>query len=388
MDRMVTAGSGAAQRYWRLVAVVALVVLFTGTHWPSLRVPLLAEADDGPGSPSPDKLLHFVGFGLLVLPWWWTGWFPRLWILALAAGAWAIFDESMQALLPIDRTFLPEDILCNLCGVTAAVALLWGFRPVGTVGGHAELELRLRATAEGMLLRSPNNWLLLAAAAALGAVVAVPGFVLLGPLGGFHPLVMALCGGFLGAAVAGLFALSRGIEAKVAQMRQARACVWCGVPGVEGRCGGCGAVHPRGAWLETEPPRLRELAAAGWWPLLRSLLALLLASGLFLLLVADRPWAWSASLDRLYLSLNGVTRIVVDLTLLAIAGGWAIHGTRIRLAARLDAQHRSCRGCGHDLSGAPVDARTGAGRCGECGRTFRSAPVAVEPSDRDDGGSP
>lgn len=366
----------SAERFWRLVAVGSLAALFTGTHWPSLRIPEFV-GPDGETSPfSPDKFLHFIGFGLLLVPWWWSGWFRRRSALLAAAAAWAVFDEAMQAVLPINRTFLPEDALCNLCGIAAAASVLAAAGPAGRGDGPSALARHARGLAEDRLLSRPSNWLLLAVSVALAVLVAAPLLALLGPSLGMHPQVMAIGGGALAAAAGGLVALERGIAVKLAQLRESRACLGCGRPDAAGACPACGAATPPGAWGGAASPTAAALLRAAWLPVLRSAAAVGVLVGLFLLLVADRPWPLSETLDRIYLSLNAATRIVIDLAMLIAAGAWAAHGTRRRLAEAFDRQHLRCLRCGHDLAGTRADAATGAGRCGECGAPYL-APVAV-----------
>lgn len=375
----------ATRRFWRGIAVASLAVLFAGTHWPSLHIPEMVRPDGSPSEIHPDKFLHFIGFGLLLVPWWWSGWFRRRWTLLAAAAAWGVFDEASQAMLPIDRTFLAEDALCNLCGIAAAASLLAAAGPAGASGGLVRLAEARRARAEDLLLARPSNWLVLATTAALAALAASPLLAMLGPSLELHPRVMAIGGGVLAAAAGGLIALDRGIAAKVAWFRREQACLACGRAGAAEGCRGCGAATPAAAWAPpSEAMGPAALLRAAWAPLLRGAAAVILLVGLFLLLVADRPWAWSESADRLYLGLNPATRIVVDLAMLAAVGAWAARGIRRNLAAACDGQHRRCRRCGHDLAGTPPDA-AGSGRCGECGTAFLAPPsVAGGPDRRDD----
>lgn len=375
----------SAERFWRLVASGSLAALFAGTHWPSLRIPEFV-GPDGETSPfHPDKFLHFIGFGLLLVPWWWSGWFRRRSVLLAAAAAWAVFDEAMQAVLPIDRTFLAEDALSNLCGIAAAASVLAAAGPVGRGDGSSALAMHARSLAEDQLLGRPSNWMLLAVSVALAVLVASPLLALLGPSLGMHPQVMAIGGGALAAAAGGLVALDRGIAAKLKQLRGSCGCLGCGRPRAAGVCSACGAATPPGAWGEGAKPTAAAVLRAAWWPLLRSAAAVGGLVGLFLLLVADRPWALSEAIDRRYLALNPATRIVIDLAMLIAAGSWAAHGIRRRLAEAADRQHLRCLRCGHDLAGTPADAAAGTGRCGECGTPFvAAAAVAGEAVRRDD----
>jgi VanZ family protein len=104
---------------WPLWLFLAYALfLFTGTHWPNLRIetPLMRR---------PDLLLHLGAFGTFTLLLWWSGllgsrqrWatVPRV----LAVGlAYAAFDELSQGLPGLGRTVALDDYLADALGVAA-----------------------------------------------------------------------------------------------------------------------------------------------------------------------------------------------------------------------------------------------------------------------------
>lgn len=332
-----------------MVFASAAVLYLVGSHWPRLE---MEPVGDGPG-PSPDKFLHFIAFLLLALPAWWTGWFRGLGMLWLAGLGFAVFDEVTQWLLPIERDLTVEDLLCDACGVTAAVAVLAASRPMGDP--QSRRVASQRRIAEATLLSKPSNWLVLAATSALGIVVLVPVAVLAsGPLR-IEARAMAVAGAAIGAAIAGLVALEFGIGAAVGRLRASGACLRCGEGGPEERCAGCGATRHGNDWSRPPRPPLGVWFDAAWWPMARAGLAataVLVALGW-----VGEPWRRSPD--------HATVGRVLDLTVLFAAAAWAVHGARRRRSRILAAADRRCIACGHDLRGRP--AGESVARCPECG---------------------
>jgi len=355
--RLGEATPGWERRGWRLVVALSATTYLVGSHWPRLEM----EVVGGGTGPSPDKILHFVAFLLLAVPAWWTGWFrslPRLWI---AGVLFALFDESTQWLLPIERDFTLEDLLCDACGVTAAVAILAATRPLDDPRSRAIASQR--QLAESLLLGKASNWMTLAATAALGGVVAVPVATMAADLVRIEPRAMAVGGAAIGIAVAGLAGLESGIRAIRARLRDADACPACGSTTFEGaNCGECGRPRDPHAWFV--PPGLppeRRLDAA-WWPLLRALVLAGAAIGAMGVLGLETRW----------LTESPTTARVVDLTVLVVALAWGVRVARVRIAERGSGMDRRCVRCGHDLRGAAAAPASGLQRCPECGADHRA----------------
>jgi len=109
-----------AWRVW-LFAVYA-AALFTGTHWPALRI-------EGSPVPRPDLFIHFGAF---------AGWTFLLWfsgltrghvpLTACIAGVYAVVDELTQGFPVLQRTVAVEDAVANLVGVAIGVVGIVLFR--------------------------------------------------------------------------------------------------------------------------------------------------------------------------------------------------------------------------------------------------------------------
>lgn len=108
----------------RIAFALYAIALLLATHWPMLRLPPV-----GPISRT-DILAHVVAFGL------WTAlltacafWPPvlstrNLRRCALIAAAYAVLDETSQAIPALNRTVDPADYAANLAGVTTAWIIL------------------------------------------------------------------------------------------------------------------------------------------------------------------------------------------------------------------------------------------------------------------------
>lgn len=342
-----------ARRAWRIVAVASLTAFLVGTHWPALRLP---EVEGG--GPAADKFVHVIAFALMAVPWWWTGWFPRLWMLAVLGVVVAVLDEVTQELLPISRFFNVQDLIADLCGLAVAVPILWSLEPVG--GEVARDEHARREAARLGAAAVPTNWLHFACAAALGALVVVPIGVMLGPTIRIDEGVVAMGGGALGAAGGGLVALSL-----AARHRRTG---WT-------RSGFADSSIPARWRIRRAEIPGRRIAALAWWPLLRS--TAVVVPTLIVLRAAERAaFAGVAPpKDReegLLDGLDPMTSAAIGIVVIALGVAWAIRATRLRLSAILDAGDRRCVACGAELradsptleSGIPV------ARCPGCGGTF------------------
>ena len=347
------------RRGWRIVFASSAGLYLVGSHWPRLEMDPVGEA-----GPSPDKILHFLAFLLLTLPAWWTGWFRTLIGLWLAGVGFAVFDEVTQWLLPIERNITAGDLLCDACGITAGVAILAASRPMDDP--RSRRLAAQRGIAEATLLSKTSNWLVLGVTGMLGAVVLVPLAVLLADPLRIEARAMAVAGGALGIAVAGLVGLEFGTRATVRRLRRANACVRCGSADAAANCDNCGAEGVSQAWFEPPRPTAAAVLDAAWWPLLRAgvvATATIVLLGVFGLV--ERWWPDETTIAR-----------VVDFTVLVVAAAWGIHGARRRLARLASEADRRCVRCGHDLRGLK-DAH-GIANCPECGSPFLFGTDRIE----------
>lgn len=125
------------RRLLRVVFVAYAAVLFVATHKPGVDVNVV------PGWRL-DLLIHLAAFGLWTLLLGLTGWLGSagrargLGVLMAVGVAYAVLDESTQALPIFDRVFDLTDMAANsmgaLLGALAAGALLRVLRPAGGVG--------------------------------------------------------------------------------------------------------------------------------------------------------------------------------------------------------------------------------------------------------------
>jgi VanZ family protein len=94
--------------------VLFFTLLTTLTHWPTMD-PL------GPEHTPPDKLLHFIAFGLLAILVERAALLPRAWMAFLLVALWAPVDEWTQQTFSTARTLSVLDIAGNWIGVLAAI---------------------------------------------------------------------------------------------------------------------------------------------------------------------------------------------------------------------------------------------------------------------------
>ena len=91
-----------------------LVVVTIATH-----VPAMEESVDSVFV-SPDKLFHFVSFGVLAMTFWCSGWVKQKWLALRLLIGWALLDEITQALLPLGRPFSTADFIASFLGIVSA----------------------------------------------------------------------------------------------------------------------------------------------------------------------------------------------------------------------------------------------------------------------------
>ncbi len=110
---------------WRIVFALYALVLFTGTHWPKLKI-------EGP-IPRPDLYIHFAAFGLWAFLFGLCAFFaskaPRFstlnYIITFFAGLlYAAFDEGLQAIPALGRTCGWDDYAANAGGILLGTIVL------------------------------------------------------------------------------------------------------------------------------------------------------------------------------------------------------------------------------------------------------------------------
>ncbi len=144
-----------ALRNWRTACLFWFVLLTIATHLPQ-PVP---KGD--PVFESPDKLLHFVCFGVLGFLFMGTGWIRNVAISWGIVAIWACVDEVTQDMLPLNRAFSGDDLIAGELGILAAYS--WQ-------GAMQSSKFQGIRTAIDWVLSSWKNWLYLGG---LGALVVV-----------------------------------------------------------------------------------------------------------------------------------------------------------------------------------------------------------------------
>lgn len=114
---------------WRWFFVLYFIALTTGTHWPRIE-PL------GPEHTPPDKLMHFLAFGILAVLLERSRLLPRGWIGFVLIALWIPFDEWTQDLVSQWRHWSLPDVLAGLEGLIAAAIMTTALVPPRSAATH------------------------------------------------------------------------------------------------------------------------------------------------------------------------------------------------------------------------------------------------------------
>ncbi len=109
--------------HFRVAFVVWMVCLTIGTHLPQ------DPPVENPTFDSPDKLLHFVFFGILTFLFMCSNWVRNVGFLWLIMTMWAFADESTQDILPLQREISSEDFIAGSLGIFATLCWYGALRP-------------------------------------------------------------------------------------------------------------------------------------------------------------------------------------------------------------------------------------------------------------------
>jgi|MDTC01.3.fsa_nt_gb VanZ family protein len=132
-------------RHWRLAFLFWFIWMTCATHFPQ-DPPTDAE----PFFESPDKLLHFLCFGILAFLFIQTRWVKSLVACLILLGLWAVFDEVTQHLLPIQREFSYADLFASELGIVSFA--VW----TGALSGESTSHIR---EAVNTILSKATNWI-------------------------------------------------------------------------------------------------------------------------------------------------------------------------------------------------------------------------------------
>ena len=151
----------AALRHLRIVSVIYLVALITGTHWPRLEL-------SGPSGDF-DKLIHFFAFGLMIFCFWICNWVTRF-ISLLVVGLLICFViEITQVTLSVGRVYSVHDIEAGAFGVVAFAVMIRALRPPADPNA-----LRVRALWERIafsLISRPSACLVILTSGSFGVLL-------------------------------------------------------------------------------------------------------------------------------------------------------------------------------------------------------------------------
>lgn len=350
--------------HWRRTAAIgAILVLLIGTHIPRLAI--------GPDEDGPDKLMHLAAFATIAM-------LVRVATPGrsiLFAGAFALglafFDEITQELPGLNRSFDPLDLVADGGGIAVALAWCVALGPPRRGPDWFREAYRRRVAGYRLLLSSFANWLHLAVAGVLGAMI---GGVLLAVAGRnpvVGPITMTVVGAETGLVAGVIGALEIGRRHAAARLDAERRCLRCLRPEVApgDRCA-CGELAVEADVERRVAPR-RLLIPTAITLLVASAILIggyLAVQGLRYRLV--RPWPVFTWYDHLSVA----DAMALDAIILGLVAAAAVGITR-RIAARCaDREGVRCLRCGHDLQGTPDE--RGIGRCPECGTTFRRGIAA------------
>jgi VanZ family protein len=147
--------SNSTQLHWKTAFCLWLVIVTVATHLPAM------QESENPMFVSPDKMLHFVSFGVLAMTFWCAGWMKRKRTVILLLLLWSIVDEVTQALLPLDRPFSIADLTAGMLGVFAAAS--W-------MGALSQPHLRDMHEKIDVLLSKTVAWYVLCPVAIIGTI--------------------------------------------------------------------------------------------------------------------------------------------------------------------------------------------------------------------------
>ena len=367
-----------ALRNIRIAATIYVLLILVGTHWPKLHL--------GTGMSATDKLMHFIGFGLIVIAFWLAQWFTRWWSLLVAGAVFTIADEISQSAFSYGRVFSFADLAAGLLGVLLGVAIVHAFSPVGGRLARAGRERWLDASAS--LLARGAPWMIIITGGTLGVLVGGVGLVLIdGNYPQPNPSRAMILGAVLGGFVFGFWCFESGLRREAKLIASQKRCPGCGKrnDGSEETldsvsCTACGRAFEPGQWEALSIHARDAIVSSIFMPVL--------CAGLFLIFVLVAIVSSNFLLPRIltassmaefitsWRALGFESQGVVDLLIFGLVAACTIRAIRRRVAARIDAQSESCVSCGQSLQGVP-QGDEGVGRCPECGSSFRRIETDV-----------
>ncbi|MDE0889885.1 MAG: VanZ family protein [Phycisphaerales bacterium] len=363
-------------RWRRGMAVMSVLVLLIGTHYPRL---VIGAPGDGP-----DKILHFLAFAAVTVMLRISGIASTNAVAIVVMIGLAIFDEVTQQIPGLGRSFDWLDLVADTCGILVAVAWIAALSPSRNGPDWFKANDRRTLASLRFLLATGTNWLHLGIATALGAMI---GGTLLGVAGRnpvVGPVTMVVVGAATGAIAGLIAALEAGRRHASGRIRRERRCLHC--LAVEGGdpCSGCGT--PIDTTVHREIPARRSAFIATGWSIVT---AAAIASLYFLAVNLASSISGLGSALRRYDALGLSFEMMVDATILGFVGAFVVYRSRRRLALIASRLGLECLRCRHDLRG--LSTSRGTGRCPECGEEFILDPqpggIAEKPHSEEHAGA-
>ena len=130
--------------HWRFVSLLWFIALTIATHLPQ------AIPSDEPVFVPPDKLLHFISFGMLAFFFMCTRAVKNPWSCWFIVALWALADEVTQDMLPLNRAFSGADLISGELGIAAF--MVWA----GALSRPTTAKIRERVEK---ILALRRNWI-------------------------------------------------------------------------------------------------------------------------------------------------------------------------------------------------------------------------------------
>jgi VanZ family protein len=328
--------SARAIRNMRVLFWIFTCALLAASHYPKLAV--------GTPGDSPDKLIHFFGYGGWAVLLWASGYVRNLFLVVLLTVLFGLFDEVTQAIPVLGRSADIWDLVADSIGAFVAVVWIHALGPTGVRNTMVRRSEQFNAMAIWRLLESPLNLGNIAVASVFGALL---GGVILAITLTVNPLIGPSTSVVLGAAAGGLVGLTAGIEAGRRRMLSR-------IMGSQEHVIPLPGAKKHRIFLLT----MLWIAVVMMVLTVSYIVAIALSPS-----VAVLGW-----ITRRHEALGMNLALMFDVAVVGGVAGFVVRRARVRLAKQVAAGGEHCVNCRQDLRGVPDEA--GIGRCPECGHQF------------------
>lgn len=342
-------------RWRRGMAILSILVLLAGTHYPKLAIGV-------PGD-GPDKILHFLAFAVVTVMLRISGIASTNGMAIIVMMGLAVFDEVTQEIPGIGRTFDRLDLVADACGILVAAAWVAALSPSRTGPEWFKSQQQRAMSGLRLLVATGTNWLHLGVATVLGAMIGGTFLAVVGRNPVVGPVTLVVVGAAAGAIAGLIAALEAGRRHAWARIQRESRCLYCLVADPGDPCSCCGT--PEVSVVDREIPARRAAFIATGWSIAT---AAAIAGMYFVALRLSSSVEWLGGALRRYDALGLNFEMMIDATILGLVGAFVVYRSRRRLALIAWRYGVECLRCRHDLRGLPAEA--GDGRCPECGEEF------------------